>query len=66
MSKLEWSYWKWKDIVVDNSFPYNIAINILEENEDFKLEPVDEFRRRKWLAKMKKHNPSVIKFICKM
>ena len=38
-----WKRWIWREIVVDNIFTYNIALNIMYENEDLEPGTVKEY-----------------------
>ena len=39
--------WNRTDVVVDNIFAYNVAHNIINENEDSEPKSVEECRNRK-------------------
>ena len=38
--------WKWNDVVVDNIFAYNVATEIMQQDEDHEPKSVDECRQR--------------------
>ena len=45
--------WNRINVVVDNIFTYNVAHNIIHENEDYEPKSVDECRNRKDWPKWK-------------
>ena len=59
--------WNQTNVVLDNIFSYNVALNIISENEDFETKSVvEECRQRKNWFLIERSNWDIIKFTFQM
>ena len=50
--------WDWNTLIIDNIFSFQVAIGIIRNDEDPKLETMDKWQHRKDWSKLKEYIPT--------
>ena len=53
------------DIIINNIFSFQMAMDIMRKDEDQEPQIVDECWKKEWLAKMERNNPNRAKLVSK-